>query len=559
MSEVGVIRVVLLGDSSTQLLAKTLTSAAAERGLALSVLESGFDQIEREVFDANSALYRSNPDVIILFHSTQRLLERYDRLSPEEQNHLADDRLRLVGELAAAVHARCKATLLYYNYPETDDAVFGNHANKTERSFLFQLRKLNYGLMTYASGQPGIHIADLATIQNRIGRPALYRPMLYIHAAMVISEALPLVAAATAACIASLFGRSKKCLVLDLDNTLWGGVIGDDGVEHIEIGSLGIGKAFSAFQYWIKKLARRGILLAACSKNTESIALQPFKEHPDMVLGAEDFAVFRANWNSKVDNLRDIRELLHIGFDSMVFLDDSPFEREMVRAALPGITVPELPEDPADWLEFLYGLDLFDTSSLSPDDAERTKRYRTEALRAGEKQGYADEEAFLSGLEMISRAEPFNAFNSPRVAQLCQRSNQFNLRTVRYTEMDILRLAGEQHRFTFAFTLVDRLGAYGIICLVILDTVSNDTLFIDTWLMSCRVLQRGMEQFTLNTIVDFARRGGFRFLKGEYLATPKNELVRGHYEGLGFRPEEAYWLLDTENFRPLKTNIRSAT
>lgn len=559
MSEANAIRVVLLGDTSTQLLAKTLTRTGAGRGLPLSVAEAGFDQIERAVFDAGSELYRSDPQVIILFHSTQRLLELYDRLGPGEQLHLADERLRLVGELTAAVHARCTARLLYYNYPETDDAVFGNYANKTEHSFLFQLRKLNYGLMTYAASQPGFYIVDLSTIQNLVGRPALYRPMLYVHAAMAVSEDLPAVAAGTAACIGALFGQSKKCLVVDLDNTLWGGVIGDDGIEHIEIGPLGIGKAFSALQSWIKKLVRRGILLAICSKNTESIARQPFEEHPDMVLGLEDIAVFAVNWNNKVDNLRQTSTILNIDFHSIVFLDDNPFEREMVRAAIPGITVPELPEDPADWLEFLYRLHLFDTSSLSAEDAERTKRYQAAALRAGEKQGYADEEAFLAGLEMVSRAEPFNTFNSPRVAQLSQRSNQFNLRTVRYTEMDILRMSGDPGWFTFAFTLDDRLGAHGIICLIILERGCPDTLFIDTWLMSCRVLQRGMEQFTLNSIVEFARQRGFRFLKGEYVPTPKNELVRDHYRELGFRAEDGYWILDMETFRPLKTAIRTAS
>ena len=552
------VRVALLGDTSTQLLAKALSRSRQNGGLELSVWEAGFDQIETTVFAAGSELYSFEPDVILLFHSTPRLLERYDRLDPGEQIHLADERLRLVRDLTAAVHARCKASLLYYNYPETDDGVFGSFANKTEQAFLFQLRKLNYGLMTFAAAQPGFYLLDLATLQNRIGKAALYRPMLYLHASMAVSEAVPAVADLACATIGALFGRAKKCLVLDLDNTLWGGVIGDDGLEHIEIGPLGIGKAFSGLQYWAKKLARRGIILAICSKNSETVARQAFETHPDMILGAEDIAVWRVNWNNKADNLREIRSELNIGFDSMVFLDDSRFERELVRAAIPAITVPELPEDPADWLEFLSGLHLFETTSLSADDAERTKRYRAETLRAAEKPAIGDEEAFLPGLQMVSRAEAFSAFNSPRVAQLCQRSNQFNLRTVRYTEMDILRMAGEPGRFTFAFTLDDRLGAYGIICLVVLDTASADTLFIDTWLMSCRVLQRGMERFTLNTIVEFARGRNFRFLKGEYLPTPKNELVKDHYRALGFQPEDAYWVLDTAQFRPLDTPVRPA-
>ncbi|HVS97331.1 MAG TPA: HAD-IIIC family phosphatase [Puia sp.] len=550
------IRVALLGDTSTQLLARALTRNASQRGLTLSVWEAGFDQIESAVFAAGSDLYTHEPGVIILFHSTQRLLERYDRLSREEQLRLADERLQLVRELTAAVHARCKASLLYYNYPETDDAVFGSYANKTEHAFLFQLRKLNFGLMTYAAAQPGFYLLDLAALQNRVGRPALYRPMLYLHASMAVSEALPAVADLACATIGALFGRAKKCLVLDLDNTLWGGVIGDDGIEHIELGPLGIGKAFSGLQYWAKKLARRGIILAICSKNSEQIARQPFETHPDMVLGLEDIAVWRVNWNNKADSLREIQSALNIGFDAMVFLDDNPFERELVRAAIPAITVPELPEDPADWLEFLSGLHLFETASLSADDAERTKRYRAETLRTAEKPAAGDEEAFLSGLQMVSAAELFSTFNSPRVAQLCQRSNQFNLRTVRYTEMEILRMAAEPDRFTFAFTLEDRLGAYGIICLVILETATADTLFIDTWLMSCRVLQRGMEPFTLNTIVEFARQRNFRFLKGEYLPTPKNQLVRDHYRALGFQPVDGYWILDTTEFRPLRTPVR---
>ena len=230
-------------------------------------------------------------------------------------------------------------------------------------------------------------------------------------------------------------------MILDLDNTTWGGIIGDDGMENIQIGSLGIGKAFSEFQYWIKKLKNRGIIVAVCSKNTESVAKEPFEKHPDMVLRLSDISVFIANWDNKVDNIRQIQSILNIGFDSMVFLDDNPFERNIVRENIPEICVPELPEDPANYLEYLYGLNLFETVSFSNEDSARTKLYQIEAERAKVQKKFTNEDDFLKNLEMVSVIEPFNKFNTPRMAQLSQRTNQFNLRTIRYSEADIERIS----------------------------------------------------------------------------------------------------------------------
>jgi FkbH-like protein len=368
-------------------------------------------------------------------------------------------------------------------------------------------------------------------------------------------EALPAVAEATASLIGALYGRMRKCLVLDLDNTLWGGVIGDDGLEKIEIGTLGIGRAFTDLQYWILKLRQRGILLAVCSKNTEAIARQPFETHPDMVLSLEDIAVFQANWDNKVDNIRRIGAALNIGLDSMVFLDDNPFERNMVREALPEVLVPELPDDPAEFLEYLYPLHLFEAVSMTAEDEDRTKMYRTDQERSLERLSYADEEAYLASLNMGSRVESLNNFNGPRVAQLSQRSNQFNLRTVRYTDAEIREMAETAKLFTFVFTLEDRFGDNGIIGVVILRRLTGDALFIDSWLMSCRVLRRGMENFTLNTVTGFAREKGYRYLRGEYLPTNRNGMVADHYLSLGFESQGGGWVLDLETYEHRPTSI----
>ncbi len=551
------IRVALLGDTATPFLAQALRGMGFDRGFDLQIWEADFNQIERQVFDHESELYSLDPQVIIVFHSSHKLLLHYNKQKPDDYAALADNRLELIDRLCTTIESKLRSKIIYYNYTEINDAVFGNYANKTATSFLFQLRKLNYQLMLYAASHPNLSLCDLSTIQNQFGKLNLFHPSVYVNSDMVLSiDALPAVAATTLDLVGAFFGRIRKCLILDMDNTIWGGIIGDDGIENIQLGTLGIGKAFTELQYWVKKLAYRGIILAVASKNTESVVIDAFDRHPDMVLSKEDIAVFKVNWENKVDNIRQIQAALNIGFDSMVFLDDNPFERNMVREAIPSMTVPELPEDPADYLEYLYTLNLFETTAISDEDRERTKLYQTQALRETEMKSYNNEDDFLAGLNMLSEVQSFNAFNTPRVAQLSQRSNQFNLRTVRYTEAEIGALAGSPDNFTFSFTLEDKYGDNGIICVVILKKETDETLFVDTWLMSCRVLKRGMENFTLNTLAAAAQEKGFRFLKGEYRQTAKNEMVKAHYPLLGFQPAGEYWVLDLQRYENKETHIK---
>jgi FkbH-like protein len=297
-------------------------------------------------------------------------------------------------------------------------------------------------------------------------------------------------------------------------------------------------------------LQQRGVILAVCSKNTESVAKEPFEKHPDMVLKLSDIAVFTANWENKADNIRKIQKILNIGFDSMVFLDDNPFERNMVRENVPQICIPELPEDPALYLDFLYELNLFETVSFLGEDSKRTAQYQKEAERVALQESFTNEDDFLKSLNMISETKPFDNFSTPRVAQLSQRSNQFNLRTIRYTEEDIKRISESETYFTISFTLEDKFGDNGLICAIILKGKPDKTLFIDTWFMSCRVLKRGMENYTLNAIVELARTNGFRQIEGEYVPTVKNEMVRSHYKNLDFTEiTENYWTLDVEKYK----------
>jgi FkbH-like protein len=532
------LKVVLLGDTATQFLSLGLRGTAIERGYNLNLFETEYNQVERQFLDVTSELYTFQPDYAVVFRSTHKLLSFYNTLPEERQIHLADECLEFVQLLCESFPGR----LIYCNYPEIDDAVFGSFSNKTEHSFTYQVRKLNYELMNLAIHNHNFFICDIATIQNKMGRDALFDPSVYVNTDMVISlDCIPVVASKIMDIICAAQGQIKKCLILDLDNTLWGGVIGDDGLENIQLGhNLGIGKIFTEFQYWIKNLKNRGIIIAVCSKNDEHIAKEPFIKHPDMVLKLDDISVFMANWENKVDNIRQIQAVLNIGFDSMIFLDDNPAERAIVHENIPAITVPELPEDPACYLEYLYSLNLFETVSYSTVDGERTKQYQIEEQRVSSQKTFTDEKDFLKSLDMVGNVKGFDSFSIPRVAQLSQRSNQFNLRTIRYTEADIARLSADDRYKCFNFSLADKFGDNGLVCVVILEKQNMDEigfpkkLFIDTWFMSCRVLKRGMEDFTLNTIVQYAKENGFSQIIGEYIATPKNKMVEEHYLKLGF-------------------------
>lgn len=553
------VKVALLGDSATQLLATAIRGTGVLRGLNIDLFEAEYNQVERQLMDPDSELYALGAEYVVLFQSTHKLGEHHSMLDTVAQERLADERLAFVEAVCCNPRLAGKKVICF-NYPEIDDAVFGSYANKVVSSLTFQVRKLNYGLMTLAQRTSNLYVCDIAALQNKVGRDVMFAPNVYTSTEMVLSvDVVPEVASRVLDIICAVRGSIKKCLILDLDNTLWGGVVGDDGWEGLQLGhGLGIGKAYTEFQMWVKKLRQRGIIICVCSKNDEDKAREPFEKHPDMVLRMDDIAVFMANWETKVDNIRAIQGVLNIGFDSMVFVDDNPFERAMVRENIAGIEVPEMPEDPAEWLEYMYGLNLFETASYSGADAERTRQYQAEARRVTLAKTFDSETDFLRSLEMKATVSGFTPYNTPRVAQLSQRSNQFNLRTVRYTEADVAELAADDKAVDLCFSLEDRFGDNGLVAVVVMKPMDAESLFVETWLMSCRVLKRGMEDFTLNTMVAIAKERGYKRIVGEYLPTVKNGMVADHYQRMGFTATtDSRWVLETDSYRRHKCCIET--
>ena len=558
-SDLPVIKIAVLADSASQLFSMALRGYGYYAGLNLKIWEADYNQILLTVLEDGSGLYTNKPDFVIINQSSIKLLDSFYKKDLAGKQAFSGEQLQFVETLRQKISEKLDCSFIFINYAEINDSVFGNFANKLDLSFLYQIRKSNVGLMDFAIRNRNVHICDLSTIQNRFGSINTISEKLYITTENVLEiDMLPVLVKNITDIILAGTGRFKKCLILDLDNTTWGGVIGDDGLEGIQIGDLGIGKAFTNLQKWVLQLKKRGIIIAVCSKNTEEIAMEPFKSHPDMVLKLEDIAMFVANWENKADNIRYIQSVLNIGFDSMVFLDDNPVEREIIRQELPAVTVPELPEDPVEYLSYLTGLNLFETSSFTEADVQRNDQYKQEAGRTALLKSITDEAGFLRSLEMTSEVKPIDNFTLPRAAQLTQRSNQFNLRTIRYSDEQMKKVTEDDNKFSMAVSLKDKFGDYGLISLLILEKKSTDTLFIDTWIMSCRVLKRNVEDFLLNKLILLAKEQSCNKIIGEYIATPKNGIVQNLFYNFSFRQtEDGLWMLETDGYTERQNFINS--
>lgn len=533
------VNMALLGDTSTQLMSIALKGYAQKTGFNADLFEGDYDQIDLIVSDPSSELYAKDFEFIIIYKSVEGLQKKFYNTPPQSKSSFSDHTVEYFRSLYDMISSRTKAKIIFFNFEETPDNVFYNYGNNISNSWVYQLRKINLGLMELVQSVNSCFIFDIQRLTGMYGRSNILDNKLYVLKSLVHNlDFLPLIAKALMDMINVHRGKFKKCLILDLDNTTWGGVIGDDGIDNINIGDLGVGKAFTTLQKWAKDLSLRGVILAICSKNTHEIAIEPFEKHPEMILRMDDISVFVANWESKADNIRYIQSILNIGFDSIVFLDDNPFERNLIRKELPEVTVPELPKDPVEYMPYLERLNLFETASYSGEDKNRTKRYQEESKRVEVKRSFESLDQYLSSLEMSAEIKPFDKFSLPRIVQLIQRSNQFNFRTIRYSEKEILDIMESATYETFYVKLKDKFGEYGIISLLIVEKLSDNEGFIDTWIMSCRVLKRGVEDLIMNQVVHHCKGIGIKTIKAERIPTRKNSLVKDVYSDLGYNQTE---------------------
>jgi FkbH-like protein len=558
-------RVALLGDVATQHLVPLLQVLIADAGFQPVLYEAGFDTVELEALNPNSGLYAFAPQLIVILQGVGKLRALYYDY-PGDRAHFARDRAESVEASWKAIRSRTGAPIVQSTIVLPYERPFGNYGLLVPDTLHGAIAELNHEIKLRAREYSGVLVNDVDYLAGWVGRRHFIDEQLWaISKSMCSLEALADVAQNIADIGLACQGCAVKCVVLDLDNTLWGGIVGDDGVEGIELGDSDPSGAFRQFQQYLRELGRRGILLAVCSKNDEAVAKHAFKSHPGMVLKEEDICVFVANWEDKATNIRRIRDKLNIGLDSMVFLDDNPYERNLVRQLLPEVLVPELPEDPTLYVRAVSELNLFEAASYSALDLDRTDKYRQQGQRDQDRDRFQDLDAYLASLETKARVVGFEPPDLPRIAQLLQRSNQFNLTTRRHAEAECAKLMEDANRcFPFSTTVRDRYGDFGLINVVILRR-ADEAVEIDTFVMSCRVLQRGVEQMAMNKVFDYAANVGARYVVGRYIPTPKNTMVKDFFPRFGFKEwpaadgEGIAYRLDVNSYKPRQVHITEVT
>jgi FkbH-like protein len=530
------VRLAVLGSSTLAQLHPAIRVAGLRRRMWVETYENDYGQYWQELSDPNSRLHRFKPNAVLFALDARHLAAGISAASSGADAEAAleaiCERIRACWRLACE-NFRCP--VIHQLALPVHAPLLGNNEHRLAGSRAEFVARLNAELRRRADEDR----VDVLALDARVahdGLHAWHNPELWHRAKQEVSPAAaPMYGELVMRLVAAQRGRSYKALVLDLDNTIWGGVVGDDGVEGLVLGQgTALGEAFVDFQDYARELSRRGVILAACSKNDEKNALEPFDRHPEMLLKRSDLASFVANWRDKPANLRAIAEELNIGLDSLVFVDDNPFERELVRRELPMVAVPEVSDDPTSYPRTFADAGYFEAVAITDEDRSRSGQYQRNHQRDALKASATDLDSYLRGLEMRLTWRRFDRVGLGRTVQLINKTNQFNLTTRRYTEPDILEIIGDEQVFGVQLRLVDRFGDNGVIAIVVGRLQDDADLLVDTWLMSCRVLGRQVEPTTLNLVAALARELGARRLVGQYIPTAKNGMVRDHYAGLGF-------------------------
>ena len=561
------VRLAVLAGSTMDHLLPSIRVAGLRRGLCIETYAAGYRQYRQELLAQTAGLRDFKPDVVLFNLVASEFIGATPiTASSEESDHLVEAIAQDLQSMWNLVKDELGATVVHQSFLDTEPALFGGLDVIVPGAPARLVTRLNSTLADIAFRQ-GVLWLDVNRASARYGQDAWFDVGRWLQAKMEIApQVAPLYGDLVARLIAVARGKSKKCLVLDLDNTLWGGVIGDDGIEGIILGNgTGVGEAYLALQRYAKTLKDRGVILAVCSKNDPSIAETALRTHPEMLLKHSDFAAFAVNWNDKPSNLQAIAHRLNIGLESLVFVDDNPAERAHVRATLPMVAVPELPDDPAHFVRCIADAGYFESVSFTKEDAERADQYTANKKRDALQSAAGGIDDFLQRLEMFVEYGPVTSLNIARVTQLINKTNQFNTTTVRLAENDVSAFAALPGSIVLQFRLIDRFGDNGLVSVMIVAPATSGagTLDLINWVMSCRVFGRQLEEEALNILVRAARINGAQTLRAAFKPTDKNAVIRDLFARLGFardamaeKPDGASeWVLALDNYVPRRTWI----
>lgn len=525
--------------------------------------ESEYNKFYEDAVFGNEILDEFNPEIVIIFTGTVNILNRPEISdTPEEVEEKLNAEYRRFETVWKKLSEKFSAVIIQNNFDMPHTRPEGNFDSVFSGGLQRFVARLNEKFAEYAEKNSGFYIHDINRLSAEIGLNRWHnRSQYYAYKFAVNYDVIPEVAKSLKKIVCAVLGKVKKCLVLDLDNTLWGGIIGESGAAGISIGhETATGEAYEEFQTYVKNLKERGIILAVCSKNDEEVAKTGFS-HPSGVLKLEDFAIFVANWEPKNLNIKRISEELNMGLADMVFMDDNPVERELIRQTLPEVAVPEInPDDVFSYIQVIEEEGYFEIVTVSGEDRKRTEFYRANRQRKTAAENFADYDEFLKSLEMSAEVGEFAEIYFDRIAQLTNKTNQFNLTTRRFTREEIRKISEDKNFVTLYCRLKDKFGDNGIVSLIIAEK-KNSALHINLWLMSCRVLKRDVENFMLNNLIERAKKFGIDELIGYWFRTKKNGQVKDLYKNFGFEKisedeNSGVWRLQLSDFVPQKNFIR---
>jgi len=557
-------KLAILRSFTAEPIVPLLRAEAFAYGIDLEVHIGDFNTHVQDLLDSQSSLYRFAPNAVVLGVLSDQAAPKLWRDFADLASEAADEEVRGVihsyEQWISAFRKHSQAALIVHNLERPSFPSLGVLDSQSEAGQSGRIRQINRDLQRIAAEFHGVYILDYDALAARHGGENWHDERKWLTARLPIAAGYLLeMAREWMRFIVPLAGRTAKVLVVDLDNTLWGGVVGEDGVAGIQVGAEYPGAAYQSLHRALLDLSRRGILLAVCSKNNLDDAMEAIEKHPGMLLRAKHFTALRINWTDKAQNLREIAQELNVGIDALAFLDDNPIEREQVRAALPEVTVIDLPKNPLEYASAVRNCAAFERLTLSAEDRQRTEMYAVQKERAGAERDFQSKEDFFRFLEQEAELEPVSKMTLARVAQLTQKTNQFNLTTRRYTEAQIAEMAKRPDSHIFSIRVRDRFGDHGLVGVAITRDKDNDKdeqCEIDTFLLSCRVIGRTVETALLAHLAESAAQRGRKRLVGWFLPTKKNSPARDFYEQHGFERQESnatgsLWSLDLKISTPL--------
>ncbi|MGY5864183.1 MAG: HAD-IIIC family phosphatase [Candidatus Thorarchaeota archaeon] len=551
------LQLAVIGSSTLEPLAACIDIKLRLEGFIPQTFVGGFNTYRQESMDPNSPLYMAKPDVVVLAVDAwsvldQLFLSTFARTTEKDRQELQKQLVKDVASVAQILEKKTSAIILLNNFILPVFSPLGIVDNKQKTGLKSFFEGANSQLVEMFSDSNRVFVVDLDSVASEFGKGRTTNWNAWYRGSVPFSEDFtPFLADVYLRYVRALKSRTKKCIVLDLDNTLWGGIIGEDGIEGIKLGNAAPGIEYVDFQRSLLSLYNRGIILAICSKNNYDDAIKVFQEHPFQILKEEHFAAMRINWQNKASNIAELAKEINIGLDSMVFFDDNPVERAQVSQTLPEVFVVDFPKNPRLYRETLENLNVFDVLSLTKEDMARGEMYAGKRKRAELETSMDSIEDFLRTLDLKVRIKPVDDFDTPRVVQLIGKTNQFNLTTRRYTDAEIQQFREQATSIVYSMAVTDKFGDEGVVGVAIVKK-KDDDWWIDSMLMSCRVIGRSVEIALLAKIVRDARAEGASRIIGEYIPTKKNPPAAQVYENHGFgmpaQTEEngTSWILNLE-------------